>query len=87
MVDSGVFEKVKRSEFPSEVKIIDTAWTMKKKSSGTLCGRVNVQEFKKVERQHYDGSSISAPATNGMTIRVALTLMLASGNIAHVVDI
>jgi hypothetical protein len=39
---SGVFKKVKRSELPSEVKIIDTTWAMKKKSSGTLCGRVNV---------------------------------------------
>ncbi len=57
-----------------------------KKSSGTLCGRVNVKEFKQVEGQYYDRSSISAPVTNGMTIRLALTLMLASGGIAHVVD-
>ncbi len=42
MVDRGVFEKVKTSELPSKVKIIDTTWVMKKKSRGTLCGRVNV---------------------------------------------
>ncbi len=42
MVDSGVFKKVKRCELPSKVKIIDTTQAMKKKSSGTLCGRVNV---------------------------------------------
>jgi hypothetical protein len=30
IVDSGVFKKVKRSELPSEVKIIDTTWAMKK---------------------------------------------------------
>jgi hypothetical protein len=38
MVDSGVFKKVKRSELPSEVKIMAT----KKKSSRTFSGRVNV---------------------------------------------
>jgi hypothetical protein len=36
------FEKVKRSELPSEVKTIDTTWAMKKESSGTVHGRVNV---------------------------------------------
>ncbi len=86
MVDSGVFEKVKRSELPSGVKIIGTTGVMNKKSSGTLCGRVNVGGFKQVKGQHYDGSSISVPVTNGMAIKMALTLMLASGSIAHVVD-
>jgi hypothetical protein len=42
MFDSGVFKKVKRSELPSNVEIIDTTWAMMKKSSGTLCERVNV---------------------------------------------
>ncbi len=60
---------------------------MKKNSSGLLRGRVNVQGFKQVEGQHYDGSSISAPVTNGMTTKIALTLMLASGGIAHVVGV
>jgi hypothetical protein len=36
MVDSGVFDKVKRSELPSEVKIIDTTRSMKMKNSGTV---------------------------------------------------
>jgi hypothetical protein len=36
MVQSGVFERVKRSKFPSDVKVIDTVWVMKKKSSGKL---------------------------------------------------
>jgi hypothetical protein len=86
MVKSGVFEKVKLSELPSEVKIIDPTWAMKKKNNGTLRGRINVRGFKQVEGQHFNASSISAPVTNGMTIKLALTLMLASGSIAHVVD-
>ena len=35
--------------------------------------------------QHYDASSISAPVTNGMTIKLVLSLMLASDNIAQAV--
>ncbi len=45
MVKSGVFEKVKLSELPSEVKIIDTTWAMKKKSNRTLRGRINVRGY------------------------------------------
>ncbi len=87
MVKSGVFEKVKLSELPSEVKISNTTWAMKKKNNGTLCGRINVRGFKQVEEQHFDASSISAPVTKGMTIKLVLTLMLASGDIAHVVNV
>ncbi len=85
MVKSGVFEKVKLSELPSDVKIINTTRAMKKKSNGTLCDRNNF--FKQVEGQHYNAWSISAPVTNGMTIKLVLMLMLASGSIAHVVNV
>ena len=49
MAKSGVFEKVKLSELPSEIKIINTTWAMNKKSNGTLCRRINVRSFKQVE--------------------------------------
>jgi hypothetical protein len=87
MIKSGVFEKVKLSELSSEVKIINTTWAMKKKSNGTLCGRINARGYKQVEGQHFNASSISAPVTNGMTIKLVMTLMLASGGIAHVVTV
>jgi hypothetical protein len=60
---------------------------MKKKSNGTFRGRTNVWGIKQVEGQHYDALSISAPVTNGMTIKLVLTRMLASGAIAHVVNV
>jgi hypothetical protein len=87
MIKSGVFEKVKLSELPMEVKFIDTTWAMKKKSNGTLCGRINVRGFKQVKGQHFDALSISAPVTNEMTIKLALMHMLASRSIANVVNI
>ncbi len=45
MIDSGVFKPVKLSEVPKGVKLIDTPWAMKKKSTGSL-GRVDVRVFK-----------------------------------------
>ena len=87
MVDSGVFEPMKLSKVPKGVKLIDTTWAMKEKSSGTLRGRVNVRGFKQINGQHYDGTCISAPVTNAMTIRVALSIMLMQGGIAHVMNV
>jgi hypothetical protein len=75
------------SKVPDGVKLIDTTWAMKKKSSGTLQGRVNVRGFKQIDGQHYNGTSISAPVTNAMSIRMALTVMLMQNGIAHVVDV
>jgi hypothetical protein len=60
---------------------------MKKKSSGILRGRVNVRGFKQIDGQHYVGTSISAPVTNAMTIKLALTWMLMCSGIAHVIDV
>jgi hypothetical protein len=60
---------------------------MKKKSNGKLCGRINVQGFKQVKGQHYNALGISAPITNGMTIKLVWMLMLTKCGIAHVVNI
>ena len=84
MIDSGVFEPMKLSKVSKEVKLIDTTWAMKKKSSGTLRGRVNVRESKQIDGQHYDGTCISALVTNAMIIWIALGIMLVQGGIAHV---
>jgi hypothetical protein len=43
--------------------------------------------LKQIDRQHYDGTSISVPVTNAMTIRIALTIMLIQISIAHIVDV
>ena len=78
---------VRCSKLPNDVIVIDTVWAMKKKSNCKLHGSVSARGFKQIEGQHLDGSSISVPVTNGMTIRLVLTLMLAGGSIAHVVDV
>jgi hypothetical protein len=87
MVHNKVFEPVSLSDLSKNKKVIDTTWAMKKKSSGILRERVNVQRFKQIDGQHYDGTSISAPVTNAMTIKLALTWMLMCSGITHVVDV
>jgi hypothetical protein len=87
MVHNKVFVHVSLSDLSKNEKVIDTVWAMIKKSSGTLRGRVNVQGFKQIDGQHYDGTSISAPVTNAMTIKLALMWMLMCSGIAHVVDV
>ncbi len=86
VINNGVFKPVKISELPKGIKLIDVTWAMKKKSLGTLRGRVNVRGFCQIEGGHYDGTSISAPVANVMTIKMSLALMLMQGWIAHVVD-
>ena len=45
------------------------------------------REFRQVDGQHYDGSSIHAPVTNPGTIRTVIVLMLMAGMTAEVVDV
>jgi hypothetical protein len=52
MFNSGVLKPVKISKVPNGVKLIETTWAMKKKSSGTLQGRVHVRGFKQIDGQH-----------------------------------
>jgi hypothetical protein len=60
MLDNGVFEPVNISKIPKGTKLIDTTWAMKKKSSGTLRGRINVRGFRQIDGEHYDSTCISA---------------------------
>ena len=87
MVDSKVFKLMKISKVPNGVKLIDTTWAMKKNSSGTLCGKVNVRESKQIDGQHYNRTSISALVMNAMTIRIVLMIILMQSGITHVVDV
>jgi hypothetical protein len=55
MPANKVFKVVLQKDLPPGMKLIDSVWEMKKKSNGTLCGRMNARGFKQVEGQHYDG--------------------------------
>ena len=68
MVKNKAWVAVNKSERPPGTIPIDSTWAMKKKSNGTLRGRLNARGFKQIEGVHYDGSSIHAPVTNSATI-------------------
>ena len=87
MVHHGVFEPVEKSEMPPGATTIDSSWVMKKKSNGTLRGRVTARGFKQRVGEHYDPASISAPVTCPATIRIVLVIMLMAGWTANVVDV
>ena len=87
MVKNGVFEVVKRNELPARTRPIDSTWACKKKSNGTLRGRLNARGYKQIAVQHYDSSSIHAPVTNATSIRVIMVLMIMAGWVANVVDV
>ena len=87
MLEMNVFEVTDRSALPPGVKPIDSTWACKKKSNGTLRGRLNARGFKQRKGVHYDASSIHAPVTNATTIRVILTIMIMAGWAASVVDV
>ena len=87
MLANKVFEVELRKDLPPGTKLIDSVWAMKKKSNGTLCGRMNARGFKQVEGQHYNGMIISSPVTNSATIRIVLKLMIMADMLAHVVDV
>ena len=46
MVKNGVFEVVERNYLPAKTRPIDSIWVCKKKSNGTLRGRLNVRRLK-----------------------------------------
>ena len=82
-----VFKPVPINEVPRDATVITTTWAMKKKSNGTYRARLNMRGFEQREGEHYDGASIASPVTNDVTIRCALTLMIAASWAAHVVDV
>ena len=87
MLKNNVFEAVDKDSIPSGIKVVDSTWACKLKSSGTKRGRLNARGFKQVDGQSYDSVNIHAPVTNNVTVRLVLVLMLMAGWLAHIVDV
>ena len=69
------------------MKLIDSIWACKKKSSSVIRGRPNTRGFTQIEKEYYDLTSIRAPVTNTVTIRVVFTLMIITDWTANVMDV
>jgi hypothetical protein len=87
MLKFGVWEAVRRKDVSAATKIIMSTWAMKKKASGTYRARLNARGFEQKEGLHYDGSSISAPVSNEMVIRIVLVLMIMANWVGEILDV
>eukprot|EP00957_Ditylum_brightwellii_P012973 980460-Ditylum_brightwellii.AAC.1 len=67
-----VFKPVSKAKLPKEAKVLTSTWAMKKKANGTYRVRLNAHGYEQRDQEHYDGSSISAPVANDMTIRIVM---------------
>ena len=67
---------------------MDSTWARKKKSNGTLRGRLNARGFRQKDGEHCDSASISSPVTNDATIRAVLTLLCMNKDwVAEITDV
>ena len=86
IVTNQVFKEVNKNNLHEGTKVIDSTWVCKKKSTGTLRRQLNARSFKQIPGKHYDPFSIAFPVKNGMTFCIVLTILLAAGWVALVVD-
>jgi hypothetical protein len=83
----GVWAAVRKGDLRSAAKIISSTWAMKKKESGTYRARINARGFEQREGLQYDGTSILAPVSNKMVIRIVLILMIMAGWAGEILDV
>jgi len=87
MLDHKVWEAVPKDEVPKDAKVIGSTWAMKKKANGTYRARINGLGYEQVEGVHYDKTSVAAPVTNEVTIRITLVLMIMAGWVGEILDV
>eukprot|EP00957_Ditylum_brightwellii_P084318 6411232-Ditylum_brightwellii.AAC.1 len=82
-----IFKPVPRTKLPKNTKVVTSTWVTKKKANVTYQARLNAHRYEQRDQEHYDGSSIVAPAANDMDIRIVLVLMLMAGWCGHIIDV
>jgi hypothetical protein len=76
MVKNDAWGQMKKSLLPKGMKVIDSTWVCKKKSTGKLRGHLNVRRIEQVEGVHYNKTSTQAPVANACTIQIVQILMI-----------
>eukprot|EP00957_Ditylum_brightwellii_P027315 2064978-Ditylum_brightwellii.AAC.1 len=84
MVKNLVCTPVKLSEVPKGAKVLTSTWACKLKSNGTKRVRINGHGYEQVDGVHYDGTSIYAPLTNEVSVRIMMVLVLMADWIGRV---
>ena len=87
MVKHNVFQVVKKEQVPKETKLINFTWAMKKKSKGVYRARLAIRISQQKKSLQYQADNKSAPGTNGMTIKIVLTLIVLGNWFTKIVNI
>ena len=83
----NVWTPVQIKDVPTNAKILTSTWAMKKKANGTFRARCNARGYEEVDGVHYDGTSIAAPVTNELSVRILIVMMLMADWVGHVLDV
>ena len=78
---------MEKKNVPRGAKILTSTWAMKKKANGVRRARLNGRGYEQVDGIHYDSSSIHAPVTNDVTVRIVVTLALMAGWLGQLIDV
>ena len=87
MVENKVWKPVKKSSVPAGAKILTSTRACKLKSNGAKRSRINGQGYKQIDGVHHDTSSIHAPVTNDVSVRIMFTLALMASWIGKISDV
>ena len=79
MVENEVLRPVKLSRVPKRAEVFTTTWACKLKYNGVKRDTPNGRGYEKVDRVHYYGVSIHAPATNGNSLHIVMVIEIMAG--------
>ena len=85
MLNKKVWRRVKKSDIPSDKKLIGCKWVYKLKDNGAYCARLVALGYS--QRPGIDFTDYYAPVVNDTTIKVVTLISLKQGNTTEQTDI
>jgi len=83
----NVWTPVKLKDVPTDAKVLSSTWSMKKKANSISRARFNARGYEEVDGVQYNGTSIAAPVTNELSVRILIVTMLMADWVGHVLDV
>ena len=82
-----VWVPVKMQNILKQVKMLTSAWAMKKKLNDLFCAQINGRGYEQNDGIHYYESSINLPVASDVIIRIAIILVLMEGWYSQFFDV
>jgi hypothetical protein len=87
MIKMKVWKRVKKKDIPDDAIVLSTTWAIKLKASGVIRARMVARGFEQIDGMHYDSTSIAAPVTSWVTIRIVMILTLMQRGVLKLQDV